>query len=156
MIAESIACCGAVIQDIFIYARLASKGKLETVQRVEYSSAGPVCNVSIALAALGLKTEAIGVIGRDQHAQMIRNSLEAASVMTSGLAESSALPTGTSFIVVTPDGDRTIYFSSGPMKSSLRTLSTCPQLEAGACAILAILRSYQDSEALNLLSSSAR
>lgn len=108
-----IACCGSVIQDLFLFSNIAAKGSLEVVQKIGYSLGGPVCNTSIGLSKLGQKVEAVGIIGLDESGQKLKKKLESEGVKTSGIKKSLKSDTGISVIIVTPDGERTIYFCAG-------------------------------------------
>lgn len=108
-----IACCGTAVLDMFLHSPFARKGQLESVERIDYGAGGLACAVSIGLAQLGLPVEAIGMIGRDYFGQVLRDRLVSLGVGVSELKESSKHHTALSVIIVSPDGERTVYFSRG-------------------------------------------
>lgn len=109
---NTIVCCGNIIQDISFYAPFAAKGTLAMATPLEYAPGGPVCNVSLGVAGLGLPVEAIGYVGDDDIGRALRTHLLKNGVRAEAVGSRPG-STSVSVIVVTPDGERTIYFSIG-------------------------------------------
>src|SRR4051794_26993477 len=65
---------------------------------------GKGANQAVAAARLGGRVAFVGCIGDDAHGQLLRASLDRAGTDLTGLRVVDA-PTGTAFIMVTPDGE---------------------------------------------------
>jgi ribokinase len=110
---RTIACAGAIVQDVYLRTELAPKGGIVTAGAVEYALGGAPGNVSRCLARLGVAAEAVACVGDDGPGRWLRGTLDSMGVGTSRLSTVADSPTGVSAILVTPDGDRTIYCYPG-------------------------------------------
>lgn len=79
----------------------------------EIRSGGSAANTVVALAQLGIDASFIGCVGTDALAQMLVESLADVGVDESGLQRDPNTTTGLMYIVVTPDGERTIHGCRG-------------------------------------------
>lgn len=68
-------------------------------------SPGAAGNVCLNIAALGVRVEAIGVIGRDGRGMMMESVLRCSGVSTTWMAHSTELPTGAYIKRMHPDAD---------------------------------------------------
>ncbi|MER5441216.1 ribokinase [Streptomyces sp. NPDC002790] len=73
---------------------------------------GKGANQAVAAAKLGARTALLARVGDDGHGRLLRDSMEAAGVDTSGLLVGGA-PTGVALITVDPSGDNSIVVSPG-------------------------------------------
>ena len=74
---------------------------------------GKGANQSVALARLGAHVTHIGKVGLDDHARLLRKSLEEAGVRLNGLMEDSSVQTGVAFIQLADEGANTIVVIPG-------------------------------------------
>ncbi|MFJ9181310.1 ribokinase [Streptomyces sp. NPDC102360] len=73
---------------------------------------GKGANQAVAAAKLGASTALLARVGDDGHGRLLRDSMEAAGVDTSGVLVGGA-PTGVALITVDPSGDNSIVVSPG-------------------------------------------
>lgn len=73
---------------------------------------GKGANQAVAAARGRAATSLLGCVGADENAAFVRAGLQAADVDVSGV-RTSARPTGTAMIVLTPDGENSIVVSPG-------------------------------------------
>ena len=90
------------------FASFPSKGGDALAYSTELHCGGSAANAAIALARLGVTVGLITRVGPDSWALKALNSLQAAGVDAGGLQRDPAAMTGLMYVVVTPDGDRTI------------------------------------------------
>jgi len=107
-------CCGLAVTDMILYAEIVPKGKLSIVKKISHIAGGPVSNTSIALATLGIPVEAITLIGNDEVGARILLDLKKYNVGTSSVAKTKEVESALSSLIVSSDGERTIYFFPGP------------------------------------------
>lgn len=74
---------------------------------------GKGANQSVAMARLGSHVTHIGKIGMDDHAQLLKRSLEEAGVHLNGLIEDDSTHTGMAFIQLAENGANTIVVVPG-------------------------------------------
>lgn len=85
-----------------------TKGGDAFASSTEIHCGGSAANAAIALARLGVPTGLITRVGPDSWAAMALHCLESAGVDLGGLQRDAAVVTGLMYVVVTPDGERTI------------------------------------------------
>ncbi len=90
------------------FANFPSKGGDALAYSTELHCGGSAANAAIALARLGVTVGLIARIGPDSWALKALHSLQTAGVDAGGLQRDPAAMTGLMYVVVTPDGDRTI------------------------------------------------
>lgn len=73
---------------------------------------GKGANQAVAAARLGARTAFVGRVGDDEHGRLLRRSLTEAGVTVDGLS-TTATPTGTALILLTPDGENSIVVCPG-------------------------------------------
>ncbi|MCD6355989.1 MAG: carbohydrate kinase family protein [Anaerolineaceae bacterium] len=88
-------------------------GQNGLAEDVKAAIGGAVVNSAIALDHLGLKTRLLGCIGNDVWADNIRRGLSQTSIDLSHLQVDAEVTTGLTFIIVTPDGERTMFSYRG-------------------------------------------
>ena len=90
------------------FANFPSKGGDALAYSTELHCGGSAANAAIALARMGVTVGLIARVGPDSWALKALNSLQAAGVDAGGLQRDPAAMTGLMYVVVTPDGERTI------------------------------------------------
>jgi len=85
-----------------------SKGGDALAYSTELHCGGSAANAAIALARLGVPVGLIARVGPDSWALKALHSLQTAGVDAGGLQRDPAAMTGLMYVVVTPDGERTI------------------------------------------------
>ena len=73
---------------------------------------GSSMNSIRTLAALGAKTFFAGMIGKDELGQRVKSRLDDLNI-NSTLVENNDFATGTCFVIITPDGERTMNTNLG-------------------------------------------
>lgn len=89
------------------------KGEDALACSTEFHCGGSAANTAMALARMGLEVVLISRVGPDSLALKALNSLSEAGVMPIGLQRDPAAMTGLMYVVVTPDGERTILGHRG-------------------------------------------
>ena len=89
------------------------KGQDALAFSTEFHCGGSAANTAIALARMGLDVVLISRVGPDSLALKALNSLSEAGVMPGGLQRDPAAMTGLMYVIVTPDGERTILGHRG-------------------------------------------
>jgi ribokinase len=88
-------------------------GKDAIVQQVSTRVGGSTVNTAIALAGLNLPVRLLGRAGQDAAGDQALAALQAAGVDTDLVQRDDAAPTGHIFIVVSADGERTMFSARG-------------------------------------------
>lgn len=79
----------------------------------QFHCGGSAANAAMALAGMGVATALISRVGVDPWASVALQSLSEAGVLLGGLQHDETVMTGLMYILVTPDGDRTIFGDRG-------------------------------------------
>ncbi len=90
-----------------------AKGGDALAYSTEFHCGGSAANTAIALSGLGLEVILISRVGSDPLASKALNSLGEAGVALTGLQRDPAAMTGLMYIIVTPDGERTMLGHRG-------------------------------------------
>ncbi len=90
-----------------------SRGGEGVATAVEYHTGGSVVTTSLAVANLGGDVGIIGRIGNDALAQQVITDLKKIGVNRSQIQVDSVVSTGLIYVVVNPDGERTMFSSRG-------------------------------------------
>ena len=109
-----IVALGDVNVDIIAhFASYPGKGQDALAYSTEFHCGGSAANTAMALARMGRDVVLISRVGPDSLALKALNSLSEAGVTPSGLQRDPAAMTGLMYVVVTPDGERTILGHRG-------------------------------------------
>ena len=111
--AEIVALGDVNIDIIAHFASYPGKGEDALARSTEFHCGGSAANTAMALARMGMGVVLISRVGPDSLALKALNSLDEAGVIPSGLQCDPAAPTGLMYVVVTPDGERTILGHRG-------------------------------------------
>ena len=111
--AEIVALGDVNVDIIAHFPSYPGKGEDALAHSTEFHCGGSAANTAMALARMGLGVVLISRVGPDSLALKALNSLDEAGVIPSGLQRDPAAPTGLMYVVVTPDGERTILGHRG-------------------------------------------
>lgn len=89
------------------------RGGESVATAVEMYTGGSAVNTAMALASLGVNTGFIGCVGQDALAAQALSDLAEVGVDHRYVQFSTSISTGLIYIVVTPDGERTMFASRG-------------------------------------------
>jgi ribokinase len=95
------------------FAVFPEKGGDGLASSTEIHCGGSAANTALALARLGVSTSLIARLGPDYWALKILDCLDGAGVSPAALQRDPAALTGLMYVVVTPDGERTILGHRG-------------------------------------------
>ncbi len=111
----TILCIGLTVLDILAMPidRPETWKEKQRIERISLLPGGDAVNQSIYLAALGLHAMLNGTIGADNAGKTLRQILTARGVDTSLLREKREYATGTSLVLVSPEGERRIFSAPG-------------------------------------------
>ncbi len=95
------------------FASYPGKGEDALAHSTEFHCGGSAANTAMALACMGLEVVLISRVGPDPLAAKALSSLSEAGVLPAGLQRDPAAMTGLMYVIVTPDGERTILGHRG-------------------------------------------
>jgi ribokinase len=95
------------------FAGFPAKGEDALASATEIHCGGSAANTAIALARIGIRTSLIARVGPDSWALKVFGCLDEAGVSPTGLQRDPTAMTGLMYVVVTPDGERTIFGHRG-------------------------------------------
>lgn len=87
------------------------------VDKYYYSYGGGAANAAVCLASLGFKAACLAAVGDDANSQLIINDLKKCGVITSLVSRVKGVESGSSFILITPSGERIIFAQRGANKN---------------------------------------
>ncbi len=109
--------CGSCVVDLLVrpFPLEAALGRSRTivVEPIEATVGGLVANAGVAMARLGLRVAAVGMVGDDAFGAMFRQRLECEGIWTEGLKATSAVPTTTAVVLIDRQGERSFAFHPG-------------------------------------------
>src|SRR5262245_49195658 len=88
-------------------------GGLRVLDTLELTTGGNVCNTGIAMAKLGLKVAAAGMVGNDVLGKAIIERMNDAGVDTSAVFKSDNAQTSATVVAVEPGGERAFFHTPG-------------------------------------------
>jgi len=97
-------------------------GGLQIVNSVSLTTGGNVCNTGLAMAKLGMKVAAAGMVGRDVLGTAVLERLQKGGMDTSAVITTDKAQTSATVVAVEPGGERCFFHSPG----------TTPLLDANA------------------------
>jgi ribokinase len=95
------------------FAAFPGKGQDALTDKTEIHCGGSAANTAMTLARMGIETSLISRVGPDSWALKAYRCLNEAGVLPGGLQRDRAVMTGLMYVVVTPDGERTILGHRG-------------------------------------------
>lgn len=110
-----VVCLGIMVADVMAKTieKIPGPGKLEIFDQMELHPGGCATNTSIGLSKLGIKTRAIGKVGKDIFGNFLIKVLEKHNVDTSGIAYSQKRGTSFSFAMINREGERSFLHYTG-------------------------------------------
>ena len=91
-------------------------GGLEFTNSIQLTTGGNVCNTGVAMAKLGAKVAAAGLVGRDVLGAAVTEKLRAEGLDTSAVFPSERGQTSASVVAVEPTGERCFFHTPGVTK----------------------------------------
>jgi len=108
---------GLIVADIiaapFALRSPPAPGGLSLVDSITLTTGGNVCNTGIAMAKLGMRVAASGMVGADILGSAVRERLELEGVDTSTIFESTTAQTSATVVAVEPGGERAFFHTPG-------------------------------------------
>lgn len=157
---SDVVALGDVNVDIIAhYSAFPEEGKDAFAYSTELHCGGSAANTAIALTCLATQTSLVARVGTDPWASIVLRSLTQAGVVLDGLQQDPSVMTGLMYIIVTPDGERTILGYRGanahldPTWVSKADISSAKLLHLSGYALLA---EPQRSAALRTLETARR
>jgi sugar/nucleoside kinase (ribokinase family) len=89
-------------------------GGLAVIDSISLTTGGNVCNTGVAMAKLGMRVAAAGMVGKDILGSAVRERLELEGVDTSSIFESDLAQTSATVVAVEPGGERVFFHTPGP------------------------------------------
>jgi sugar/nucleoside kinase (ribokinase family) len=122
-------------------------GGLHLVDSIQLTTGGNVPNTGIAMARLGMKIAAAGVVGKDVLGAAAIEKLRSEGVDTSAVFQTDAAQTSATVVAVEPGGERCFFHTPGGTKlldaESLRrcfpTFAKCKWVQIGYLGLLPAL-----------------
>jgi sulfofructose kinase len=102
-------CVGIAVVDVVTHVPGAlAPGVKQFADRITTVYGGPATTAAAAAARLGVDTGLVAAVGDDDRGRALCAELDARGVSTAGMIVRPGVPTATSLVIVTPDGERTI------------------------------------------------
>jgi len=95
------------------FASFPAQGEDAFASSTEFHCGGSAANTATVLARMGIETVLTARLGSDRWAELALQSLREAGVMLGNLQRDPTAMTGLMYIIVTPDGERTILGHRG-------------------------------------------
>ncbi len=112
-----VAVIGTIVADILVrpvpLGEPVGGGRLFHVEPIEVTTGGIVCNSGIGLATLGVRVAAVGLVGGDAWAELIRTRLAAAGLDVTGVETAQQAATSTTAVLIDPTGERSFAHHVG-------------------------------------------
>jgi sugar/nucleoside kinase (ribokinase family) len=89
-------------------------GGLHMVKSIQLTTGGNVCNSGIAMAKLGMKVAAAGLVGKDVLGKAVAERLGEFGLDTSAMFETDKAQTSATIVAVEPGGERCFFHTPGP------------------------------------------
>ncbi len=88
-------------------------GGLQIIETISLTTGGNVCNTGLAMAKLGMKVAAAGMVGRDVLGAAVVERLKKAGIETRLIVHSDQAQTGATVVAVEPGGERCFFHTPG-------------------------------------------
>jgi sugar/nucleoside kinase (ribokinase family) len=109
---------GLIVADLiaspFDLRKPPAPGGMSLVDSITLTTGGNVSNTGIAMAKLGQRVAAAGMVGADILGKAVLQKLELEGLDTSAVFESDAAQTSATVVAVEPGGERVFYHTPGP------------------------------------------
>src|SRR4051812_45481669 len=122
-------------------------GGLAFTNSVQLTTGGNVCNTGVAMAKLGMKVAAAGLVGSDVLGAAVTERLRQAGVDTSSVYATDAAQTSATVVAVEPGGERCFFHTPGAttlldapaFRGCLETFKRCKFVQVGYFGLLPAL-----------------
>jgi sugar/nucleoside kinase (ribokinase family) len=122
-------------------------GGLVITNSISLTTGGNVCNTGVAMAKLGMRVAATGLVGNDVLGAAVTEKLRAEGVDTSSVFQTSESQTSATVVAVEPGGERCFFHTPGATKlldaAALRkcfpTFKQCLYVQIGYFGLLPTL-----------------
>jgi sugar/nucleoside kinase (ribokinase family) len=122
-------------------------GGLSLLNSITLTTGGNVCNTGVAMAKLGMRVAAAGLVGRDVLGSAVVEQLKQAGVDTSAVLARDEAQTSASIVVVEPGGERVFYHVPGvtalldasSFRQCIPTFAKCAFVQVGYFGLLPAL-----------------
>src|SRR5688572_29792727 len=91
-------------------------GGLVQANSVQLTTGGNVCNTGVAMAKLGMKVAAAGLVGQDVLGAAVTDRLRQVGVDTSAVFTTDKAQTSATVVAVEPGGERCFFHTPGATK----------------------------------------
>src|SRR4051812_45345519 len=91
-------------------------GGLVITNSISLTTGGNVCNTGVAMAKLGMRSAAAGLVGKDVLGTAVTEKLRAEGVDTSSVFKTSDAQTSATVVAVEPGGERCFFHTPGATK----------------------------------------
>lgn len=88
-------------------------GGLQLIESLSLTTGGNVCNVSLAMAKLGMSVGAAGVVGKDTLGRAVVDRLNDGGVDTAAVFATDRAQTSATVVAVEPQGERCFFHAPG-------------------------------------------
>lgn len=109
---------GLIVADIiaapFNLRNPPAPGGMAITDSITLTTGGNVCNTGIAMAKLGMRVAAAGMVGKDILGNAVREKLEREGVDTSAVFDCESAQTSATVVAVEPGGERVFFHTPGP------------------------------------------
>src|SRR5688572_21810765 len=102
-----------VIAEPFSLRSPPKPGGLQLVNSITLTTGGNVCNTGVAMAKLGMKVAAAGLVGKDVLGAAVMQRLEEVNVSTTAVFTTDQAQTSATVVAVEPGGERCFFHTPG-------------------------------------------
>ena len=102
-----------VIAEPFSLRSPPTPGGLQLVNSITLTTGGNVCNTGVAMAKLGMKVAAAGLVGKDVLGTAVMQRLEEMNVSTTAVFTTEQAQTSATVVAVEPGGERCFFHTPG-------------------------------------------
>src|SRR5262249_28650709 len=88
-------------------------GGLHQINSITLTTGGNVCNTGVAMAKLGMKVAAAGMVGKDVLGAAVLDRLREAGIDTSAILQTTKAQTSATVVAVEPGGERCFFHTPG-------------------------------------------
>jgi sugar/nucleoside kinase (ribokinase family) len=122
-------------------------GGLVLVRSITLTTGGNVCNTGVAMAKLGMKVAAAGLVGEDVLGVAVVDRLKHAGLDTSAVFATSSAQTSATMVAVEPGGERVFFHTAGAttlldaaaFRKCFATFAQCKWVQVGYFGLLPAL-----------------
>jgi sugar/nucleoside kinase (ribokinase family) len=122
-------------------------GGMSLLRSIQLTTGGNVCNTGIAMARLGMKVAAAGLVGKDVLGAAVTERLRLSGLDTSSVFTTDAAQTSATVVAVEPGGERCFFHTPGAttlldaaaFRRCFETFKRCRYVQVGYFGLLPAL-----------------